>query len=109
MTHVTVGARTSDPLHRRRALYLKSYLDSLLLAIRNFYLGRQAGRHTLFLLLLKFFKFVLLLTFLVHFLNRYFLTYLREILRFLIPFFFALANRTKNGSTNQKAYFVNVP
>ena len=45
MTHVTVGARTSDPLHRRRALYLKSYLDSLLLAIRNFYLGRQAGRH----------------------------------------------------------------
>jgi len=45
VTHVTVGARTSDPLHRRRALYLKSYLDNLLLAIRNFYLGRQAGRH----------------------------------------------------------------
>ncbi len=48
VTHVTVGARTSDPLHRRRALYLKSYLDSLLLAIRNFYLGRQAGRHKSF-------------------------------------------------------------
>jgi len=27
--HVRVGARTSDPLHRRRPLYLKSYLDSL--------------------------------------------------------------------------------
>ncbi len=41
MTHVTVGARTSDPLLRRRELYLKSYLDSLLLAIRNHYLGRN--------------------------------------------------------------------
>ncbi len=50
MTHVTVGAQTSDPLHRRRALYLKSYLDSLLLAIRNFYLGHQAGRHNTFLI-----------------------------------------------------------
>ncbi len=29
--HVTVGAWTSDPLHRRRELYRKSYLDSLLL------------------------------------------------------------------------------
>jgi hypothetical protein len=28
VTHVTVGALTSDPLHRRRELYLKSYLDS---------------------------------------------------------------------------------
>ncbi len=27
--HVTVGARTSDLLHRRLPLYLKSYLDSL--------------------------------------------------------------------------------
>jgi hypothetical protein len=27
--HVTGGARTSAPLHRRRTLYLKSYLDSL--------------------------------------------------------------------------------
>ncbi len=27
--HVTVGARTSDPLHSRRVLYPKSYLDSL--------------------------------------------------------------------------------
>jgi hypothetical protein len=27
--HVRVGARTSDPLHRRQPLYLKSYLDSL--------------------------------------------------------------------------------
>jgi hypothetical protein len=26
--HVTGGARTSAPLHRRRTLYLKSYLDS---------------------------------------------------------------------------------
>jgi hypothetical protein len=26
--HVTGGARTSAPLHRRRPLYLKSYLDS---------------------------------------------------------------------------------
>jgi hypothetical protein len=26
---VRVGARTSDPLRRRRPLYLKSYLDSL--------------------------------------------------------------------------------
>jgi hypothetical protein len=25
-----VGARTSDPQHRRRVLYLKGYLDSLL-------------------------------------------------------------------------------
>ncbi len=29
MTHVTVGARTYDPLQRRRELHLKSYLDSL--------------------------------------------------------------------------------
>ncbi len=28
-TCVTGGARTSAPLHRRRPLYLKSYLDSL--------------------------------------------------------------------------------
>ncbi len=48
MTHVTVGARTSDP----RALYLQSYLDSLLLAIRNSYLGRQAGRHNFLILLI---------------------------------------------------------
>ncbi len=41
VTHVTVGALTSDPLHRRRELYLKSYLDSLLLAIRYLYLGRN--------------------------------------------------------------------
>jgi hypothetical protein len=27
--HVAVGAQTSDLLHRRRPLYLKSYLDSL--------------------------------------------------------------------------------
>jgi hypothetical protein len=27
--HVTGGARTSAPLHGRRTLYLKSYLDSL--------------------------------------------------------------------------------
>ncbi len=27
--HVTGGARTPAPLHRRRTLYLKSYLDSL--------------------------------------------------------------------------------
>jgi hypothetical protein len=27
--HVTGGAQTSAPLHRRRMLYLKSYLDSL--------------------------------------------------------------------------------
>jgi hypothetical protein len=44
--HVTGGMRTSALLHRRWTLYLKSYLDSLLLAIRNFYLGRQAGRHS---------------------------------------------------------------
>jgi hypothetical protein len=35
--HVTVEARTSDPLHPRRVLYLKSYLNSFLLAIRNLY------------------------------------------------------------------------
>jgi hypothetical protein len=41
--HVTVGARTSDLLRHRRPLYLKSYLDSYLLAIRNLYLawGRE--------------------------------------------------------------------
>jgi hypothetical protein len=59
VTQVTVEARTYDPLHRRRALYLKSYLDSLLLAIRNFYLGRQAGRHSTFFLLLAIRNFYL--------------------------------------------------
>ena len=40
------GSSLSSRRACRRALYLKSYLDSLLLAIRNFYLGRQAGRHS---------------------------------------------------------------
>ncbi len=34
--HVTVGARTSDLLRCRRLLYLKSYLDSLLLRRVNY-------------------------------------------------------------------------
>ncbi len=37
--HVTGGARTSAPLHRRRRLYLKSYLDSYTLTIRNLYMA----------------------------------------------------------------------
>ncbi len=37
--YVTGGART--PCTCRRTLYLKSFLDSLLLAIRNLYLGRN--------------------------------------------------------------------
>jgi hypothetical protein len=39
--HVTGGARTSAPLKSRPTHYLKSYLDSLLLAIRNLYLRRN--------------------------------------------------------------------
>ncbi len=42
-THVTVGARTSDPLHRRRPLYLKSYLDSLFVGNSEPVLGLRAA------------------------------------------------------------------
>ncbi len=43
MTHVTVGAQTSDPL--QASALPKELSRQLLLAIPKFYLGRQAGRH----------------------------------------------------------------
>jgi hypothetical protein len=39
--HVAGGARTSAPLHRRRTLYLKSYLDSLYAGYSEPLLGRH--------------------------------------------------------------------
>jgi hypothetical protein len=45
--HVRVGARTSDPLHRRRPLYLKIYLDSLFAGYLELLLGLGAtGRRS---------------------------------------------------------------
>ncbi len=41
--HVTVGAQTSDPLHHRQLLYLKSYLDSLFAGYSLPLLGLRAA------------------------------------------------------------------